>query len=83
VTTRAQNERKFKQWEELPDGGRRYGYDVPGRFSYLARYVKIVDSDEMTLKFYQEIYDADGKLVSVHEKFPEDRGISKWRVEPW
>jgi hypothetical protein len=28
----------------------------------------------VTLKFYQEIYGADGELVSVHEKFPEDRG---------
>jgi len=25
-------------------------------------------------KFYQEIHDAEGKLVSVHEKFPEDHG---------
>jgi len=74
VTTRTQNERKFKRWEELPDSGRRYWYDVPGRYGYLARYVKIVDTDEVTLKFYQEIYDIEGRLVSVHEKFPEDRG---------
>jgi len=74
VTTRAQNEHKFKRWEELLDGGRRYWYDVPGRYGYLARYVKIVDSNEMTVKFFQEIYDGESKLVSVHEKYPVDRG---------
>ena len=74
MTTRAQNERQFKQWDDLPDGGRRYWYDVLGRHGYSARYVKIVDANEATLRFYQEIYDTHGKLISVHEKFPEDRG---------
>ncbi|HJW84212.1 MAG TPA: hypothetical protein VJ754_07900 [Anaerolineae bacterium] len=74
MTARAQNERKFKRWDELPNGGRRYWYDVSGRHGYVARYVKIVDANEVTIKFYQEIHDTRGKLVSVHEKFPEDHG---------
>ena len=74
MATREQNERRFKNWENLPDGGRRYWYDVLGRQGYWARYVKIVDANETTLRFYQEIYNAEGKLVSIHEKFPEDRG---------
>lgn len=74
VAIREQNERKFKNWEALPDGGRRYWYDVPGRRGHSARYVKIVDASEATVRFYQEIHDADGTLISRHEKFPEDRG---------
>jgi hypothetical protein len=74
VSSREQNERKFPDWIELPDGGRRYWLDVPGRRGWRARYVKEVDADEHTTAFYQEIYDADGNLVEVHEKFPEDRG---------
>jgi hypothetical protein len=45
--------------------------DVRG---YNRRYVKIVDADEKTLSFAQEIYDAKGKLIEIHQKFPEDKG---------
>jgi len=41
---------------------------------YWARYIKMVDRHETTITFLQEIYDGDGRLVAVHEKFPEDRG---------
>jgi hypothetical protein len=74
VSNREQNERRFKQWEDLPDGGRRYWYDVLGHAGYRARYVKIVNADEVTIEFLQEIYDGEGRLVSVHQKFPNDRG---------
>lgn len=74
MATRQQNERQFKQWDELPNGGRRYWYDVFGHRGYFARYVKEVDGDEVTLRFYQEIYNSNGELVSVHHKFPEDLG---------
>lgn len=74
MATRADNERKFPQWEELPNGGRRYWRDVAGRRGWRARYIKIVDADENTLSFVQEIYDEQGKLVQIHEKFPEDKG---------
>jgi hypothetical protein len=31
MALRAQNERKFKSWEDLPNGGRRYVRDFAGR----------------------------------------------------
>jgi hypothetical protein len=42
-----------------------------------ARYLKEVDADEKTLRFSQEIYDGEGRLVEVHEKYPIDRGHRK------
>jgi hypothetical protein len=27
-----------------------------------------------TVRFHQEIYDETGRLVEVHEKYPEDKG---------
>jgi len=72
--TRRQNEIKFPHWMPLPGGGRRYWLDVPGRHGWRARYVKEVDAAETTLRFWQEIYDQDGRLVEVHEKYPVDRG---------
>lgn len=71
---RRENERKFSNWEELPGGGRRYFYEVQGRYGWKARYVKEVDASETTVKFYQEIYDEKGNLVEVHQKYPADRG---------
>ncbi len=71
------NERKFGAWEELPDGGRRYSFKVEGRHGWEARYVKEVNQIEETLRFYQEIYDDTGKLVEIHEKYPDDKGHKK------
>ncbi len=71
---RKQNERKFGSWEELPDGGRRYQYEVKGRHSWRAVYVKEVDASEVTVRFLQEIYDDQGALVEIHEKYPVDKG---------
>jgi hypothetical protein len=74
MTTREQNERKFGQWESLPGGGRRYWLDVAGHHGWTARYVKEVDADENTLRFWQEIRDEHGRLAEVHEKYPQDEG---------
>ncbi len=74
IAKRAQNERKFTNWSELPGGGRRYWHDVPGRGGWRARYLKEVDGEENTVRFRQEIYDASGALVEIHEKFPIDLG---------
>ncbi|HHC23822.1 MAG TPA: hypothetical protein ENK58_00195 [Desulfobacterales bacterium] len=76
---RRQNERKFDDWEELPDGGRRYSYEIRGRRGWFARYVKEVDVSEKTIRFWQEIYDDRGQLTEIHEKYPEDRGHTKIR----
>jgi hypothetical protein len=72
--TRTQNEKKFGNWDELPGGGRRYWLDVFGRLGWRARYTKEVDGKETTLRFWQEIYDENGRLVEIHEKYPVDKG---------
>lgn len=77
MSTRSQNENKFGQWDELSGGGRRYRIDVPGRSGWLARYLKEVDAKETTVRFWQEIYDDQGKLVETHEKYPVDNGHQK------
>jgi hypothetical protein len=74
MASRAQNERKFKYWEELPSGRRRYIREFLGRAGGRARYIKEVDVNERTVRFAQEIYDSTARLVAVHEKFPVDLG---------
>jgi hypothetical protein len=68
------NEKKFRSWESLPDGGRRYSYEVAGHHGWKAKYIKEADSNEITVRFYQEIYNGLGELVEVHRKFPADTG---------
>jgi hypothetical protein len=77
VSTRAQNEKKYGAWDELPGGGRRYRFDVPGRQGWRARYFKEVDTAETTLRFWQEVYDDQGRLIERHEKYPVDKGHEK------
>ena len=77
MSSRQQNERKFGKWEDLSDGGRRYLLEVTGRQGWKARYLKEVDADEKTFRFWQEVYDDQGRLVEVHEKYPVDKGHQK------
>jgi len=77
MSSRRQNEKKFTHWEELPNGGRRYWIGVEGRQGWRARYIKEVDANETTVRFWQEIYDERGVLVEVHEKYPVDDGHRK------
>ena len=77
MSTRGQNEKKFDQWDESPRGGRRYRLDVRGKLGWLARYLKDMDANETTVRFWQEIYGDKGKLVETHEKFPLDKGHKK------
>lgn len=78
---RRANERKFENWNDLPDGGRKYWYDVSGRLGWTARYIKEVDEQEETIRFYQEIYNESGELVEYHQKYPEDTGHRRLRKE--
>jgi len=39
--------------------------------------VKEVDKEESTVRFYQEVFDADGRLREVHDKYPVDLGHRK------
>ena len=74
MSSRSQNERKFGHREELAHGGRRYWFEVTGSRSWKARYVKEVDTDENTVRFWQEISDDQDTLVEIHEKYPVDTG---------
>lgn len=74
MATREQNEHDYMHWQELPDGGRCYWLDVPGRVRGFARYIKIVDTNEITQSFVQEIYDEHGRLTGRHQKYPIDTG---------
>jgi len=48
MASRAQNERKFKHWEELPNGGRRYIRELSAaRVDTLATSIE-VDATEST-----------------------------------
>lgn len=74
MATRKQNEKKFRNWQELANGGRRYWYDVERENGFTIRYVKVVDQHEITVAIIQQVYDVQGNLASIHEKFPIDRG---------
>ena len=36
-----------------------------------------MDGHETTMRFWQEVYDAAGRLAEIHEKFPVDKGHQK------
>lgn len=74
MASRSQNEKEFDHWEDLPDGGRRYWFDRPGKVWGFQRILKIVDADENTLLVLQEIYNDDGELYERHQKYPVDTG---------
>lgn len=74
MATRQQNERKFPNWEDLPDGGRRYWQDTPGRVMGFQRMVKVVDRDEKTMFIIQEMYNDNRELIARHQKYPVDTG---------
>lgn len=81
MATREQNEKRFRHWDELPDGGRRYWTERRGVTGGFQRMVKIVDVDEQTMQVVQEIYDEAGKLVERHQKYPADTGHQVLRDE--
>lgn len=39
--------------------------------------MKEVDANEATLRFWQEVYDDQGRLSEIHEKYPLDKGHRK------
>jgi len=48
-----------------------------GRHGWRATYFKMVDSNEMTLRFWQEVYAEKGALREIHGKYPVDSGHRK------
>jgi hypothetical protein len=77
VGSRKENEKKFKYWIDLENGGRIYCCSVLGRLGWSAKYLKEVDLNEETIRFWQEIFDENGQLKEVHEKYPVDKGHIK------
>lgn len=77
IAKRNENEKKFSNWEDFSDQTRKYWFEIPGHAGWKARYVKIVDKAEVTLYFAQEIYNENGVLVEIHEKYPIDKGHRK------
>ena len=74
---RKENEKKFEDWKEVSNGGRIYFLSIDGRYGWKATYFKEVDFEETTIRFWQEIYNQNGILVEIHEKYPEDKGHIK------
>jgi hypothetical protein len=74
---REENKKKFQNCEALPDGSSKYWFEIVGRNGWKARYLKIVDQLEVTKSFWQEIYNENGVLVEIHEKYPIDKGHIK------
>ena len=75
------NEKKFKKWDVLSGGRRRYYLEVKGKHRWIAKYIKEVDANEETVKFYQEIYGENGNLIEIHEKYPIDKGHRRIKEE--
>ena len=48
-----------------------------GKLGWKAKYLKQVNKDEITIRFWQEIYNNLGILVEIHEKYPIDKGHIK------
>jgi hypothetical protein len=74
---RKENEKRYSNFEDLVDGSRKYWFEINGRMGWKARYVKIVDQNEETVSFRQEIFNENGGLVEIHEKYPVDKGHVK------
>ncbi len=74
---RKKNEIEFETWIEKENGGRIYSFEVFGKFGWKAKYLKEVNNEEVTMKFWQEIYDNTNVLRETHEKYPVDKGHKK------
>jgi len=73
------SETEFGSWTDNDKVGRIYYFEINDKLGWKAKYLKEVDKDEITIKFWQEIYDEKGILREVHEKYPVDEGHKKNR----
>lgn len=74
---RQKNELEYERWIEKKDGGRVYSFEISGKAGWKAKYLKEVNNEEMTIRFWQEIYDDKNVLREIHEKYPVDKGHQK------
>lgn len=74
---RKKNESEYDKWTEDEDGSRIYSFEIKGRLGWKALNLKEVNSEEITLRFWQEVYDEKNILREIHEKYPVDKGHQK------
>ena len=74
---RKKNEAEYDKWIEKAHGIRIYSFEIKGRQGWKALYLKEVNSEEITLRFWQEVYDEINILREIHEKYPTDKGHKK------
>lgn len=77
MANKEQNEKKFETWTDTKNGGRIYALTVQGKKGWFALYIKETDKHENTISFRQEIYNENGILKEIHEKYPIDKGHKK------
>ena len=80
LNKRKNNEKRFRNWKELSNGHRIYHYEILGRHGWKAQYVKEVDENEITVRFYQDIYNEDNVLVERQENILLIKVITDWRI---
>ncbi len=74
---RKANETEFDLWTDNDMGGRIYYFEINGKFEWKAKYLKEVDKDEITKRFWQKIYDERNILREIHEKYLFNKGHKK------
>lgn len=74
---RQKNELEFESWKEKENGGRIYSFEISGKLGWKAKYLKEVNNEEVTIRFWQEVYDDKNVLKEIHEKYPVDKGHKK------
>jgi hypothetical protein len=74
---RQKNETEFESWIEKEDEGRIYSFEIAGKLGWKAKYLKETDREEVTINFWQEVYDENNVLKEIHEKYPVDKGHKK------
>jgi len=74
---RQKNEKNFEVWTEIENGGRIYSFEIFGKLGWKAKYLKEVNNEELTMRFWQEVYDDKNVLREIHEKYPLDKGHKK------
>lgn len=74
---RQKNEIDYESWIEKEDGGRIYWFEISGKLGWKAKYLKEVNNEEVTIKFWQEVYDGNNVIKEIHEKYPVDKGHQK------
>lgn len=56
---RKANETEYDLWTDNDKGGRIYYFEINGKLGWKAKYLKEMDKDEITIRFWQEIYEKE------------------------